>query len=90
MYSRTVLVTHGPSYGVLDTGILDKSAGSKSLADLIERRPPRAHVHGHIHSQFGRLGRHFNVASGGEKRAVLIDLDSMKHEVVSENGPTWL
>ena len=81
--SRTVLVTHGPAYGALDLGVLDESIGSRSLADLVERRSPRAHVHGHVHHQFGRTGRHFNVASGGKKRAMLIDLETMEHAVVT-------
>jgi Icc-related predicted phosphoesterase len=81
--SKTVLVTHGPAYGVLDIGVFDQSAGSTSLADLVARRSPLAHIHGHVHSQFGRADRHFNVASGGLKRAMLIDPETMEHEVVS-------
>ena len=81
--SRTVLVTHGPAFGALDLGVLGEPIGSPSLAELVERRSPRAHVHGHVHSQFGRVGRHFNVASGGKKRAMLIDLETMEHEVVT-------
>lgn len=37
----------------------------------------------HVHSQFGRVGRHFSVASGGKKHAMLIDLETMEHEVVT-------
>jgi len=29
------------------------------------------------------VGRHFNVASGGLKRAMLIDLETMEHEIVT-------
>jgi len=86
MNSRTVLVTHGPAYGVLDAGVLDQPCGSSSLAELLNRCALRAHVHGHIHSQFGRIGRTFNVASGGRKRAMIINLETMEHEVVVENG----
>ena len=78
----TVLVTHGPAYGILDRGILDQRCGSTSLRDLVNRSAPRIHVHGHIHQDFGRIGRHFNVASAGKKRAMLIDLSSMKHKVL--------
>ena len=70
-------------YRALDVGLLDEPVGSTSLADLVERRSPRAHVHGHVHHQFGRTGRHFNVASGGLKRAMLINLETMEHEVVT-------
>ena len=83
---RTVLVTHSPAYGVLDIGILDRHAGSVSIKELIERRNPLLHIHGHIHREFGNRGRHFNVAAGGHKRAVLIDTNTMEHQVVSETA----
>ena len=80
----TVLVTHGPVHGVLDTVTLGGHVGSTSLSDLVNRRSPRAHIHGHIHYWFGREGRHFNVASAGKKRAMMIDLETMEHRVVEE------
>lgn len=81
---RTVLVTHSPALGVLDVGVMDLHAGSLSIKDLIARKSPLLHIHGHIHQAFGICGRHFNVASGGHKRAVLISTDTMGHQVVSE------
>ena len=83
---NTVLVTHGPAHGVLDTVSIGGHAGSIALRDLIERRQPRAHIHGHIHHCFGRQGRHFNVASGGRMRAMLIDLESLSHQIVGDGG----
>jgi Icc-related predicted phosphoesterase len=80
----TVLVTHGPAYGILDRVSYGHQVGSRSLLRLIERREPRAHIHGHIHGCFGREGRHFNVASAGHKRAMIIDLKTMEHRVVEE------
>lgn len=82
----TVLVTHGPAFGTLDRGILDQSCGSTSLRDLIKRSTPRIHVHGHVHRDFGSIGRHFNVASAGEKRAMMIDLKTMKHRVLKDTA----
>jgi hypothetical protein len=38
-----------------------------------------AHIHGHVHSCFGRDSGHFNVASAGEKRALLIELPLLTH-----------
>jgi len=78
----TVLVTHSPAFGILDVGILCRHAGSTSLLDLVERRQPRVHVHGHVHSKFGRQGRHFNVAAGGFRRAVRIDLESLEADTI--------
>lgn len=79
---NTVLATHSPAYGILDEGILDRHAGSKSILELINSRQPRVHIHGHIHFRFGRQGIHFNVAADMQERAVLIDLESMEHTVL--------
>jgi Icc-related predicted phosphoesterase len=78
----TVLVTHGPAYGTLDRVSYGLHVGSRSLRDVIEGHLPRAHVHGHIHGCFGRSGRHFNVASAGHRRAMMIDLETMEHGVI--------
>ena len=80
----TVLVTHGPAYGILDRVTVGGHVGSTSLQDLVERSAPRVHIHGHIHSWFGRDGCHFNAASAGKKRAMVIDLKTMKHRVIEE------
>jgi len=82
----TVLVTHGPVFGALDRVRDGRHVGSKVLRDFVERTAPRAHIHGHIHGEFGRDGRHFNVASAGRKRAMVIDLDTMEHRVVEVAG----
>jgi len=42
----------------------------------------RAHIHGHIHRCFGREGCHFNVAAAGQLRGMVIDLATLKHEVI--------
>jgi Icc-related predicted phosphoesterase len=73
----TILVTHSPAHGVLDVGLLDLHAGSQAILDLVRSRDVRAHIHGHMHYGFGRVGRHFNVASGGKRRAMIIDLESL-------------
>lgn len=78
----TVLVTHSPAFGVLDTGILDLHAGSAAILALVQEKSVRCHVHGHIHSQFGRSGVHFNVASGGRHRAMMIDLASLESHIL--------
>ncbi len=82
MDRQTILVTHSPAQGILDRGILDLSAGSPSILAMTNRRSVRAHIHGHIHRCFGRQGHHFNVAAAGKLRAMVIDLATMKHEVI--------
>jgi len=82
---KTVFVTHSPAFGILDVGLLDRHAGSRAILDVVTGRGPVAHIHGHIHGQFGRSGKHFNVAAAGRQRAVLIDLSTMGHQVL-EHG----
>lgn len=86
--ARTVLVTHNPAYGLLDVGVLGIHAGSHAILDLVCEHRVHAHIHGHVHEQFGRAGRHFNVDSGGEHRAMMIDLDSLTCEVLSPPSTT--
>jgi len=81
---RTILVTHCPAHGILDAGMLGHNIGSTSIRDLIATKRPRLHIHGHCHSSFGRQGNHFNVASARNKRAMLIDVDTLRHQVIAE------
>ena len=81
----TIFVSHSPALGILDSGIADTQIGSSSLRDLLQRNPVRAHIHGHSHSDFGRQGLHFNVASAGRERAILLDLETMEHQIVQRS-----
>jgi Icc-related predicted phosphoesterase len=81
MDERTVLVTHTPAFGCLDL-CYEENVGSRSLAELLVRKPVLAHIHGHIHYWFGIDGNHFNVAAAATCRAMLIDLPSLQHEVL--------
>lgn len=78
----TILVTHAPAYGVLDRSFDGEHVGSHALGALLQRRPVLAHIHGHIHGDFGRDEYHFNVAAAGQRRAVAIDLPSLDHQVL--------
>jgi len=77
---QTILITHYPARGTLDGE--SYSGGLESLRRLIEDSDILAHVHGHVHRTFGRHQRHFNVASAGEKRCMLIELPSTEHEIL--------
>lgn len=81
---RTVLVTHVPAYGCFDFGLFGRRLGTQPLTEFVARSRPRAHVHGHLHRGFGRRGCQFNVAAAEMKRAMLIDLETMEHEVLME------
>ena len=71
--TQTVLVSHSPALGILDPGFGEVRIGSRSIRELLETNPFRAHIHGHSHAGFGRYQSHFNVASAGRTRAMLLD-----------------
>lgn len=79
---RTVLVTHYPARAEHEFEDPERPIGLAAIRDLVMCRQPRAHVHGHAHRAFGRRGNGFNVAAALQLRAMLIDLDSLGHEVV--------
>ena len=78
----TIFVSHSPVFGILDPSLGDAHIGSRSLRHFLDARPYLAHVHGHSHAGFGRSGKHFNVAAAGRQRAMLLDLETMKHLVL--------
>ena len=78
-----MFVTHSPAFRILDVGILDRHAGSTSIAAVIQRRNPVAHIHGHIHSEFGRSGKHFNVAAAGTGNMTLIEVPELGYRVLA-------
>ena len=80
--AKTVLVSHSPAFGILDPGFGDFQIGSRSLREFLEANPCRAHIHGHSHAGFGRKDNHFNVASAGQARAMIIDLETLQHQVL--------
>jgi Icc-related predicted phosphoesterase len=82
----TVFITHSPAFGFLDPGVNSEHIGSRSIADLLAARQWHAHIHGHSHEGFGRDGAHFNVAAGGRQRAMIIDLDTLTHEMIRADG----
>jgi Icc-related predicted phosphoesterase len=86
MTRDTIFVSHSPMRGILDPGIGNTQIGSASLADFLGRYPYRAHIHGHSHAGFGRMGRHFNVAAAGLARSMVIDLEAMEHQVLERGG----
>jgi len=78
---RTIFVSHTPAFGSLD--LCDSgNVGSRAVAHFLRRRPVMAHIHGHIHYRFGVDGKHFNVAAAATKRAMFIDVPSLRHEVI--------
>ena len=83
---ETVFVSHSPVFGVLDPGFGETHIGSNSLREFLDRRPCRAHIHGHSHAGFGRQGTHLNVASAGRKRAMILNSETLEHQIVHERS----
>ena len=79
---KTVLVSHSPALGILDPGFGESHIGSGSLLRFLESNPFLVHIHGHSHAGFGRCGKHFNVASAGQARAMIVDLETLEHTVL--------
>ena len=82
----TIFVSHSPAFGILDPGIGELPIGSRALRQLLDTKPFFAHIHGHSHAGFGRQGKHFNVASAGRRRAMILDTESMTHDLLNLDG----
>jgi Icc-related predicted phosphoesterase len=80
--NNTILVTHGPCHGILDTTSLGTTVGSRALLDLCGRTKPRYHFFGHIHESFGVKDNHFNLCYAKGRSALFMDLDSDEYEFV--------
>ena len=85
MDADTVLVSHSPAHGIQDPGFGDTRIGSVSIRDFLEKHPFHAHIHGHSHAGFGRMGKHLNVAAAGRARSIIIDLKTMEHHVLDQS-----
>lgn len=75
---ETILVSHGPAFGVLDRreryGIVI-NMGSRMLARLIQISKPKLHLHGHAHQSTGILGNSINAAYLETGKYISIDTD---------------
>jgi len=80
--SNTVFVSHSPALGILDPGFGGVRIGSSSIRRLLEVNPVPVHIHGQSHGGYGREWNRFTVASAGQLRTMLLDLESMDHQVL--------
>ena len=80
---NTVFVTHTPAHRYVDKIYSGHNVGSKAITACLERNSILCHIHGHIHHSFGRSENHFNVAAGGRRRAMVIDLPLLSHRVIT-------
>ena len=78
----TILVTHGPAYGVLDRTHFGKSVGSRALMNLLSSVHPKFHLFGHIHESAGCEGCAVNGAYPKSHKFVSIDTDTEEVEFI--------
>ncbi|HVN82617.1 MAG TPA: metallophosphoesterase [Terriglobia bacterium] len=83
--ARTVFVSHSPAFGILDPGFGETQIGSRSLREFLDANLFLAHIHGHSHAGFGCQGKHLNVASAGQRRGMILDLETLQHQVIEHH-----
>jgi Icc-related predicted phosphoesterase len=71
----TILITHGPAYGILDKIGTGESVGSKALLNLVNETKPRMHLFGHIHDSFGMVGNSINGSYPLIEKFIDIDIE---------------
>jgi Icc-related predicted phosphoesterase len=85
--SSTILVTHGPAFGLFDK-IYDMlknrevSIGSKALRLLIDKKRPKLHLFGHLHGGFGIHGSEINGSYPMERKFIGLDLSKGRNEII--------
>jgi Icc-related predicted phosphoesterase len=52
-----ILITHGPTFGILDRTTGGQNVGCDDLAFAIKKIQPKVHICGHIHEAFGEVHR---------------------------------
>jgi len=74
---NTVLVTHGPPYGILDQLPDGRSVGSKPLRTFVDHVNPKLHLFGHVHSSFGVSANSVNGSFPDRRIFISVDLATM-------------
>jgi Icc-related predicted phosphoesterase len=83
---HTVLVTHGPPWGILDTVFDGRRVGSRALRRMIDRKRPMLHVFGHIHHSFGTQGIWANCAYPHCRRFIGVDLETKEFSIIDPSA----
>lgn len=79
---NTILITHGPAWGILDA-VDGEHVGSMALRELIDRKEPRLHLFGHVHSNFGIKNDAVNASYPHSQKFVSVDVDSLEIRIVA-------
>ena len=72
----SILVTHGPPYGILDKTHRGEHLGCPELLNRVKEIKPKLHIFGHVHESYGTMtidGTKFvNAAVGHSKKSPII------------------
>ncbi|MDD4245434.1 MAG: metallophosphoesterase family protein [Candidatus Methanomethylophilaceae archaeon] len=78
-FEGMVLMTHAPSYGILDEIPSGINVGSRAIRGIVEKYHPVAAVSGHIHEAIGIVNKNgtlfMNPGPAREGRAGILDID---------------
>ena len=79
----TILITHGPAYGIKDLTYEDKHVGSISLKELLTDNRIVLHLCGHTHDDVGQQEKTINIAYPKSKKYGEIELPGNKLTFIS-------
>ena len=48
------MITHGPSFGILDLTDDKINIGCKELKKIVDLKKPKVHIFGHVHHSYGQ------------------------------------
>jgi Icc-related predicted phosphoesterase len=88
-----ILVTHGPSYGILDNPYKIPSSkhdrcGCPHLREAVERVKPRLHVFGHIHGSYGTTYlKHQGEWEPNKAQTICVNAAHMNEDYLPVNAP---
>jgi Icc-related predicted phosphoesterase len=76
---NTILVTHAPPSGIMESELLDTgqtiSYGSRAIRRMVDKKTPRLNLFGHVHGRFGREGIFINGSFPQARQFVEIDVE---------------
>ena len=81
--SKTIFVSHGPAYGILDRTYTNKNVGSIAISKLLSETKPLFHLFGHIHQSAGVSGTSVNGAYPNIRKFFVIDTKTMVIENIT-------
>ncbi len=83
---NTILVSHSPPYGILDTNMSNENIGSRALRDFIKQTNPMINLFGHVHERFGRTGNFINGSWFLSKKFVSINTTTSRIRYINANN----